>query len=167
MELKDLTDQQINNFIANYEKSGKVEGGKFTLSELRLERQRRIVSPFPPAETAKAIVEMAQTSKDGLVSYKEVWQRFRPNAVWTGNAPRAEMAKALGRVIAFCIDNELPILTALVVKGSTRSHSPEAIQNICNEARSYGINVGIDPHEFVKNQQERSRSLAIEALLKL
>ncbi|WP_447765298.1 hypothetical protein [Sphingopyxis panaciterrae] len=166
MALEDLTAQQINSFIANYENSGKIEGGKFSLSELRLEKQRRIISPFPPAETAKAIVEMAQTSKDGLVTYKDVWQRFRPNAVWTGNAPRAEMAKALGRVIAYCIDNELPILTALVVKGSTRSHSPEAIQNICNEVRSYGIDVGTEPREFVKGEQDRSRTLVAEALPK-
>ncbi len=164
MALEDLTDRQVNSFIANYERSGKAEGGKFSLSELLLEKQRRIVSPFPPAETAKTIVEMAQASKDGLVTYKEVWQKFRPNAVWTGNAPRAEMAKALGRVIAYCIDNKLPILTALVVKGSTRSHSPEAVQNICNEARSYGIDVGTDPYGFVKSQQDRSRSLIVETL---
>lgn len=164
MELGDLTDQQINTFIANYEKSGKVEGGNFTLSELRLEKQRRIVSPFPPVEIAKAILEMAKTSKDGLVTYKEVWQKFRPNAVWTGNAPRVEMAKALGRVIAYCIDNRLPILTTLVVQGNSRKHSPEAVQNICNEARSYGMDVGVDPLAFVKNEQDRSRALNIEVL---
>lgn len=159
-KLGDLTDQQINSFISNYERSGKVEGGNFSLSELRLERQRRILSPFPPAETAKAILELAKTSKDGLVTYKQIWQKFRPDAVWTGNAPRAQMAKALARVIAYCIDNRLPILTTLVVKGNTRTHSPEAVQNIYNEARSYGIDVGIDPAGFVKNEQDRSRALA-------
>lgn len=161
MEIGDLTDRQINTFIANYERSGKVDGGNFPLSELRLEKQRRIASPFPPAETAKAIVEMAKKSKDGLVTYKEIWQKFRPNSVWTGNAPRAEMAKALGRVIAYCIDNQLPILTTLVVKGDTRKHSPDAIKNICNEVRSYGVDVGADPLTFIKGEQDRSRSMKI------
>lgn len=164
MILSDLTDKQIDNFIRNYEESCKDTGGKFTLAELRVEKLRRTKSPFPPAEVAKVIVTIARESEDGLVTYKEVWERFRPDAQWIGNAPRTEMGKALGAVIAYCIDHGLPILSALVVQAAKRSHSDEAIMNIHNEARKLGIDVGTDAKVFVKRQQQEALKLVAEAL---
>lgn len=162
MELSDLNERQLDSFIDNYRTQGKVTGGKFSLSELQLERQRRIKSPFPPADVAKTIVTLAKKSADGLVTYKEIWQVYRPDAVWVGNAPRSEMAKALGSVIAYCIDNSLPILTTLVVRGDSRSHSDEAKINIWNEAQSLGVDVGLDPAAFVQQQQIAALKLAEE-----
>lgn len=165
MQLDGLSDRQLDAFIKNYADRGKEQGGKFSLADLRLEKQRRIKSPFPPRETAAEIVTLAKASKDGLVSYKEVWQRFRPDRVWTGNAPRAEMAKALGSVIAFCVDQRLPVLTTLVVRGGSRSHSEEAISNIYNEAKGLGVEVGLDAVAFVAREQEAARALSPDRLL--
>jgi hypothetical protein len=164
MILAELTDKKIEIFISNYEKSGKDEGGKFTLVELRVEKSRRIKSPFPPAEVAKVIVLIARESDDGLVTYKEVWERFRPDSKWIGNGPRTETGRALGAVIAYCIDHGLPLLSALVVKADKRSHSDEAIVNIHNEARKLGVDVGNDPRAFVKTQQQEALKLVAEAL---
>ena len=164
MTLDDLTDKEIENFISNYEKSGKETGGKFTLAELRVEKLRRIKSPFPPAEVAKAIVSIARESEDGLVTYKEVWEKFRPNSRWIGNAPRTETGKALGAVIAYCIDNNLPLLSALVVQANKRAHSDDAIMHIHNVAREHGIDTGVDAKIFVKRQQEEALKLVADAL---
>ena len=162
MQICELSDRQIGSFIENYRARDAEVGGKFPLSELLLEQKRRIVSPFPPEETARTIVRLAHHSADGLVSYKEVWEVFRPGKVWTGNAPRSEMAKALGRVIAFCIDGGLPIISTLVVRSGSRDHSDEAITNIYNEAKSLGSTVGPDPKAFVLDQQSKARQLALD-----
>lgn len=159
MQLSEHTDKEVDNFISNYEKSGKTTGGKFNLGQLRAEKLRRIKSPFPPVDVAKTILALACGSHDGLVTYKEVWQKFRPESQWVGNAPRAEMAKALGAVVAYCIDNGMPILTTLVVQAARRSHSEQAILQIYSEAKSYGIEVGLDPKRFVEDQQEKSRKV--------
>lgn len=159
MKLDEFTEKEIENFIANYVKQGKEAGGKFTLAELRLEKQHRIKSPFPPAEVAKAIVRLAKESSDGLVSYKQVWEVFRPESKWIGNAPRTETGKALGAVIAYCADHGLPLLSTLVVQAGKRSHSDDAIANIHNEARKLGLNTGADAKAFVFRQQEEALEL--------
>ncbi len=164
MTLDELTDREVENFISNYERSGKDTGGRFTLAQLRVEKLRRIKSPFPPAEVAKTIVSIARESKDGLVTYKEVWERFRPDSKWIGNAPRTETGKALGAVIAYCVDHGLPILSTLVVQAGKRAHSDEAITNIHNECRKLGIDVGTDAKEFVKKQQDEALKLVVELL---
>ncbi|MEO5705821.1 MAG: hypothetical protein ABIT10_02990 [Alteraurantiacibacter sp.] len=164
MSLADLSEHQIDAFIANYVSRGLESGGKYALAELKLERLRRVKSPFSPAETARVIVDLARKSNDGLVTYKEVWSVFRPNATWIGNAPRAEMAKALAAVIVYCVDKKLPILTTLVVLASSRNHSTEAIENIYKEAKSLGVETGSNAPEFVKEQQCSSLALSNEVI---
>ena len=159
MQLSELSEQQLNAFIKNYEASGKTEGGIFPLADLKLEKLRRNKPAFPPRDVADAIVRLARVSSDGLVSYKQIWEVFRPDRTWIGNAPRAEMAKALGSVIAYCVDNKLPILTTLVVRAGSRSQSDEAIDNIYNEAKSLGVDVGISPKAFVLEEQAAARLL--------
>lgn len=161
MKIGALSDKQIDAFIENYIKRGVENGGKFSLAELRLERIRRSKSPFPARDTAMTIVELAQLTDDGLVSYKQIWEQFRPGKTWTGNAPRSEMAKALAQVIAYCADNDLPVLTTLVVRGDSRSHSEQAVENIYNEARSLGFDVGSDAKAFVEDQQAQARALSV------
>lgn len=163
-QLSDLSDPQLNTFIKNYEKSRKIDGGVFSLADLKLEKLRRTKSPFLPSETSEAILNLAKNSPDGLVSYKQIWEVFRPGKVWTGNAPRAEMAKALASVIAYCVDNRLPILTTLVVRADSRGQSEEAIQNIYNEAKALGVDVGLIPHAFVIEQQDAARILTVDQL---
>lgn len=164
MAIGDLTDKQLKTFLANYRRSGQTHGGKFTLAELLLEENRRTKSPFPHVEVARKIVELAQASPDGLVTYKAVWEVFRPGQPWIGNAPRAEMAKALARVIAYCVDHGLPILSTLVVRAGSRGHAPEAIQHIYNEAKERGVEVGLVPADFVREQQQAARALTVASL---
>jgi hypothetical protein len=45
MIIQELTDKQLKNFVCNYEKAGKTEGGKYPLAEVRLEQQRRLGKP--------------------------------------------------------------------------------------------------------------------------
>lgn len=164
MSVSDLSEKQLAVFIENYRRQGKETGGKFSLHELLLEQNRRVKSPFPPRDVAKTIVELAHRSSDGLVSYKQVWEVFRPGAEWIGNAPRAEMAKALAQVIAYCVDNNLPLLSSLVVRADQRSQSEDAIAHIYNEARSLGVQVGPDPQAFVLEQQQKARALVVDEL---
>ena len=159
MSVSDLSEREIDSFIRNYVDRGMNVGGKFALAELKLEKMRRVKSPFSPKETAKVIVEHAKKSPDGLVTYKQIWEVFRPGAIWIGNAPRTEMAKVLAAVIVYCVDNKLPILSTLVVRANPRNHSEEAIVNIYNEAKSLGLEVGSDAHLFVKNQQDIALNL--------
>lgn len=159
MQLSELSERQLNTFIKNYEASGRTVGGIFSLADLKLEKLRRTKSAFPPKAVAESIVSLARKSPDGLVSYKEIWVAFRPDQPWIGNAPRAQMAKALGSVIAYCVDKKLPILTTLVVRADSRSQSEDAINNIYNEAKSLGVDVGMSPRNFVIEQQTAARLL--------
>ena len=102
---------------------------------------------------------MAKISSDGLVTYKQVWNEFKPDQAWQGNASQQQVANALGRVIAYCVDNQIPIVTTLVVRSDTRTHTDQAISHIYNEASSLGVDVGVDAQSFVNDQQHKARSL--------
>lgn len=163
MALNDLSDQEITRFISNYKRSDKVVGGKYALSDLLIEQRRRIASPFPSRDVAKAIVDLANSSSDGLVTYKELWHYFEPEIPWKGHASQGVLGKALGRVIALCVDEGWPILTTLVVRTDNRTHAERAVQNIYNEAKSLGFEVGLVPRDFVASQQAQSRICHTEA----
>lgn len=109
-------------------------------------------------------VAVAQQSEDGLCTYGQIWSEFRPNTPWEGHKTLAVVASSLGRVVHYCVTNNVPILTALVVQTGTRLLSQEAVQNIHNECRDLGITVGSDPEAFVKRQAELARSLALHDL---
>ena len=164
MAIGELTASELTNLQSNYLRLGKIEGGKYSLAEVRLELLRRLPSPFGVRESAAKILELAQASSDGLLTYGEFWAAFRPNEPWKGNASVTIVGNALGRVAAYCVDNNLPILTALVVRTSNRRLSPEAISNIYNAAKEWGVEVGSDPAAFVSEQTERSKAVAIAAL---
>ena len=153
-----LTDPQIASMIRNYRKAGRETGGIYSLSELLLEQRRRTPSIFPTRELAQKIVAMSRQSPDGLVTYGELWSSCLPDRPWEGNNSRRIMANALSRVIAYCVDNNLPVMTVLVVRQSPRALSDDAIRNIYDESRQLGIDVGHEPRAFV----ERQRQSAIE-----
>lgn len=162
--ISEFSDRELDNLITNYRKSGKEEGGVYALAEVRLEKARRIKSPFPPRDVAKVIVESAQQSDDGNVTYKEIWLAFRPDDDWMGNMSQTEVGNALGRVIAWCVDNQLPILSTLVVRSDSRKHTAQAEQNIYDEAKNLGVDVGIHPRMFVQGQAEKARKLMVGSL---
>lgn len=164
MGIEQLSDEQLDAFESNYRKAKKTNGGKYSLSEILLEKLRRKPAVFGTREVAAKIIELALQSKDGLCTYGQIWSEFRPNTLWEGHKTLAVVAASLGRVVHYCVTNNLPILTTLVVQTGSRRLSHEAIQNIYNECRELGISVGTDPEAFVQTQAELARRLALHDL---
>lgn len=159
-----LTDKQLAAMIANYRSSGVTTGGRWPLTELLLEERRRKPTAFPPHDVAAAIIKLSQASPDGLVSYHDIWRTFLPDEPWKGNNPRRILADALYRVIGYCVDHGLPVLTVLVVRKNERRLSPEAVQHIYSESRDLGIEVGTDPAAFVAREREKALHLSASHL---
>jgi hypothetical protein len=79
MPISDLSDTELDRFEASYRRAHKTEGGKYSLSEILLEKRRRAPSVFGVREVAAKIVELATLSDDGLVTYGDIWnQSTRP-----------------------------------------------------------------------------------------
>jgi hypothetical protein len=163
MSISELTDRQLDNLEANYRRAHKAEGGKYTLSEVLLEKKRRKPSVFGVHELAAKIIELAALSEDGLVTYSDLWNAFRSDP-WIGHKSLKIMANSLERVIYYCVTNGLPILTVLVVQKQNRTLSIEAINNIYEACRELGVDVGFDAKKFVDEQRGLSRAVVLERL---
>jgi hypothetical protein len=164
MGVESLNDRGLNAMIANYEKLGVSEGGKYSLAECLLERMRRRESPIPHVELARRIVDRARQSADGRVTYLELWNDFRPQQEWKGNASLRELGQSLSRVIEYCVRNRLPLITVLVVQTGSRRLAPSAVQNIYDDARKLGVDVGHDAAAFVELETTRSLELLADDL---
>jgi hypothetical protein len=164
MPISDLSDGDLERFEANYRRLNRTEGGIYSLREILLEKKRRKPSPFGVREVAAKIIELAAESRDGLLTYGDIWNAFRPGIPWEGHHSQKIVADSLGRVIHYCIANRLPILTVLVVRSNNRRLTDDAIRNIANECRELGIDTGPDSHAFVDTQIELSRAVAVENL---
>lgn len=164
MGIKQLTDEQLTVFEQNYRNKNANTGGKYSLSEILLEKLRRNRSPFGTREVAAKIVELAQQSQDGFCTYGQIWSAFRPNTPWEGNSTQSVVASSLGRVVHYCVTNKLPILTTLVVQTGTRKLSDKAVQNIYNDCRDLGVDVGLSPEGFVSEQAKLARRLTLRDL---
>lgn len=152
MTIADLTAKELDNLEANYVRLGRTTGGKYSLHEARLEKLRRQPNPFGTRESFIKIIELAQSSTDGKLTYGDLWSAFRPDEKWNGQGTATIIKQALGRVAAYCIDHGLPIVTVLVVHSANRKLSAKAKENIFNAARDLGVDVGADPEAFVEQQ---------------
>ncbi len=161
MQLNEISDRQLADNVRRYREAGKETGGYFSLSELLIEQRRRKPSPFPTVEVARAILELSRKSADGLCTYRDLWDFFCPGKPWVGHGSSTAVANSLARVIAYCVQNGLPVITVLVVKSGGRQLSPQAVQNIYSESRDLGVSVGHDPMAFVLKEREKSRSLVV------
>ena len=164
MELSSWGDDKIERMIANYREKGVTEGGVVSLAELLVAQRRRIKSEIDTVALAKAIVTNAKAAADGLTTYKDLWTQFRPGESWVGNKSQQIMGKALSRVVGYCVDHRLPILTVLVVQSGSRTLDPKAVANIVNDARDLGVEVGPEPEKFIERQRELARAVADDAL---
>ncbi len=129
MRISDLSDKELDRFEASYRRENKTKGGRFSLSEILLEKKRRKPSPFGVREVAAKIIELAALSNDGLVTYGDIWNAFRPNVPWEAHKTLRIVSDSLSRVIYYCVINRLPILTVLVVRSSNRKLSSKAVEN--------------------------------------
>jgi hypothetical protein len=136
MSIENLTDDQLENFAANYRRHKRTEGGKYSLSEILLEQRRRSPSPFGTREVAARILDLARQSRDGFITYGELWRSFRPDSPWSGHGTQQIVAQSLFRVIGYCVRHHLPIVTVLVVRSSNRRLSAEAVQNVYEECKA-------------------------------
>jgi len=159
MEISNLTDQQIKTMIMNYDAAGKAEGGLFSLANLLKEQALRSRSDWDVRAVVSKILELSRSSLDGKLSYKALWEHFCPDQPWIGHGSLKVVGKSLGKVIGYCATHKLPVLTVLVVRQGERRLSPDAVQNIFDESKRYGIDVGYDPQAFVKQQEEKARAL--------
>jgi hypothetical protein len=164
MGIRDLSDKQLDALIANYERLGENKGGIYSRSEALIERSRRSPGKWNVRDVAAAIINLSKISTDGKVSYNQIWQNFLPDRPWSGNASQQVVGRSLGQVIGYCAANRLPVLTVLVVRQDTRKLSDEAVRNIYNEARNYGINTGLDPVAFVRSQEALAATVLSEGL---
>jgi hypothetical protein len=164
MGIEQLADEQLDTFESNYRKAGKTDGGKYSLSEILLEKLRRKPTVFGTQQVATKIIELAQRSDDGLCTYGQIWSAFRPDTPWEGHKTLSVVASSLGQVVHYCVTNNLPILTTLVVQTGTRRLSQDAIQNIYKECRDLGVSIGHDSEAFVSTQAELARHFALNDL---
>jgi hypothetical protein len=118
--IENLKDSQIADNIRRYRERKLTEGGPYSLADLLAEQARRSPSPFEVVPMVEAIIAYSKKSEDGLVTYGELWKEFT-GLPWVGNHSQQQVANALGRVIHYCRRNDMPILTTLVVQGSSRA----------------------------------------------
>ena len=160
MPISNLSDADLSAFAENYRRAGKTEGGKYTLIEILMEERRRLPSFQSPRTITQRIVELAKISPDKRVSYGELWSSFNPDLKWEGHKTQKIVRDALARVIHYCVEKHLPIVTVLVVRQGPRTLTADAIQNIYDECKALGVDVGLDPVAFVTTETDRSQRLA-------
>jgi hypothetical protein len=160
MPIQQLSDQQLENMAANYRRSNRTEGGIYSLREVLLEQRRRSPCPFGTRELAAKILESSRASNDGFVTYGELWQSFRPHSPWSGHATQQIVANGLTRVLGYCVQNHLPMITVLVVRGENRQLSDAAVKNINDECKELGVDAGLNPRAFVEREIEKSKAFA-------
>ena len=95
MSVTDLSDEELERVKRRYLAANKQEGGPFTLREILLEQLKRKPSAFGVVETARKIIELATQSKDGLVTYGDLWKVFCPGAPWKANYSRRVVERPL------------------------------------------------------------------------
>jgi hypothetical protein len=162
--VEELTDEQLENIVNNYERNNVSVGGPYSLRQVKLEQLRRINPAFPPRDVAKFIIERSNQSDDGFVTYLDIWKHFKPQEPWHGHKSLREIMNVLGAVVHFCVNNNLPVITSLVVRTNTRKQTENAVENMYEEAKKFGMNVGLVAADFVSQQQSESRQLDLVTL---
>ncbi len=164
MGIRDLSDKELENFIRNYRKAGKTEGGIYTLAELLMEQLRRSGSVFSGKIVATKILTLAQSSDDNLTTYHDLWNDLYPDREWIGHNSKRIIKDDLDLAIHYCVKNKLPIVTVLVVPKIKRRLTEKAINNIYNRCRELGVQTGLIATEFVDQQVEAACNLDISSL---
>jgi hypothetical protein len=164
MHIKEWTDDKIQTLIDRYHKKDIVAGGVYSLRELLLEQMRRKQDQIQPRDVAAKIINLAGAAKDGVVTYGELWHEFWPTKEWKGNYSKKIMSNLLDTVIAYCVTNHLPLVSMLVVRQDSREIADNAIKHIAIQCKELGIDVGLLPERFVKEQMKLSKALSLSSL---
>ena len=154
MRIDDVTYKELKEFEAEYRQREKCN---FTLREILLEKWRPKPDPFGVSAVLEKIFELSRKSSDGLLTYLDIWRELSRNESWKGNKPRRTVSHGLSRVLQYCVINNLPILTTLVVPSLGRKLTRQAILSIYNECLDLGVEVGPDPEAFIAREARRAR----------
>lgn len=160
MEISEWSDRQLAIVAQRYRAMGKTEGSKFPLAAILREQLERKPTTLDTVAVARAILESSRASPDGMMTYGELWRKFNPDTPWSGHGTQSIVKNSLGRVVGYCVDNQLPILAVLVVPTSTRTLSDQAIDNIFSECRLLGVSTGDSARKFVDDQIEKAKRLS-------
>lgn len=165
MLLSDLTLRQLASFIYNYERSGSIDGDRFTLSELLQESNRRVPQiPFGTVETARLILELANSSPLGLTTYSDIWKAFKPREPWVIYTSRPAVTNALERVGFYCISHRLPLIITLVIDNENSGSTSPTKETIYNYWVKRGFPTSDCHNTFIEEQQRLSREIVLERL---
>ncbi len=151
-DIREVPDDGLDAAIKRYRERGLTVGGPFSLAELLLEQKRRSKSEFDGRTVVEAIINAARGSESCYTTYRELQEQLYPGESWKGNYSRSLMMQALDKAIHYCVGTKLPILSVLVVRSDDRKLSEQAIQNIYNECKEMGLDVGLEPEKFVSEQ---------------
>jgi hypothetical protein len=90
MGIEQLSDEQLDTFESNYRKAKKTEGGKYSLSEILLEKLRRkpdgAFHAFNTRVSCLAELAQLETSADG--DFRFLADHLHPNPLAPGGRPR-------------------------------------------------------------------------------
>ena len=151
MKLTDLSDEQLETMAQNYRAAKKTVGGKFSYAEVLLELGRRSNAAYGGRAVLEAILQLCRSSPSKKTTYGDLYFALSKGSPWKGNATQGLMSKTLDKAAHYCIVNNLPMITALVVR-ATGKLDPSAIKNMYNFAKERGIDVGISPDGYIERE---------------
>lgn len=151
-DIREVSDEGLQAAITRYRERKLTVGGPFSLAELLLEQKRRAKADFDGRTVVDAIIASARASVTHILTYGQLHEQLYPGRKWEGNYSQSLMSNALDKAVHYCVENQLPILTVLVVRKDDKGLSDQAIHNIYNECRDIGLNVGLEPEKFVREQ---------------
>lgn len=154
-----LTGEQLDNLENNYRRKNKIAGGRWSLSEVLQEKQRHLADENDGESVFRFILANSRRSPDLRTTYADIHRAIRPNKRWTGNSSQRLVNRVLHGVIQYCVANNHPIVTSLVVQTETRQLAQDAIENIYETCRALGCDVGPSAYNFVARQIASSRQL--------
>ena len=161
--IDELSELDIKRMIANYDKNGVTEGGKWPRAELVLASQRKKVASYPLLELARKILSMSQASDDGRVSYGDLWLEFNDGPIPKGMYWVRPMLNSLEVLGVWCFDRGLPLINILVVNGDKREVVEKTLQVMWDAAKLRRLPVPYDLREFAA--QQASAALALDGLM--
>ena len=154
------SDAELDSLEHNYRKSARISGGAYTLHEVMNEKSKRATGGLGGKQLVSLILELSCQSQDGFTTYADLWAALYPAKPWCGNKTVRAIMEVMDIAILHCVDNGLPIVTTLIVRSDTRKQSANAVTNIYNAARMYGVAVGTSEEDFVTMQILESFDLA-------
>lgn len=164
--LGDLTDKEIRAMIKNYDAAGKIAGGNWSRAELMLELDRRKPTIYAPRDLAMKIHTLCRHSPDQRVSYGAVWLAYHPAPLPKGHGWRKRVTDGLAVLGAWCVDNDLPILSTLVVNNETRELTDAACANVWNYIKAIKNDTSLTARDFVDEQAKLAMEMPIAEIVK-